>query len=281
MAEVSSLWIGEKLQWMQRLSIESFLDHGIDFTLYYYGEPPADVPHRAQTLDAEQVLPFHVLQDFARLPAMAADLFRYRLLSIKTTVWVDLDVICMSSDFPTAGQIIGKETNEILNNAVLSVGQDKELAGFLFNHSLETLKSSGAGWTKLPWGTLGPKLVTEFWPLREPGGGVMPQHCFYAVPPSEFWHFWVPWRARGVFRRIRTSYGVHLWNELYSRLGLNPSECFPHPRSFLGKLCKTHGVSIGDNSISGLLLESKALRSRASYFRRYMVEVIQELWKKF
>ena len=94
-----SLWIGNSLSMMERLSIESFLHFGYEYHLYCY-EEVNNVPQGATVCDAREILPakevFYYKHGFGKgSPACFSDMFSYKMLLEKGNWWVDTDVVCV------------------------------------------------------------------------------------------------------------------------------------------------------------------------------------------
>jgi len=90
-----SLWIGDALSNVERLCVQSFLDHGHAFHLYTYADVDG-VPAGAVKKDAGEILPADEIfkrpgEDVRGL----ADYFRYALLAERGGWWVDMDLICI------------------------------------------------------------------------------------------------------------------------------------------------------------------------------------------
>jgi hypothetical protein len=78
---IQSLWIGQKLSTLERLSISSFLANGHEYHLYVYGEV-ANVPQGTVLKAADGILPESMIFQYKKHPSHAgfSNFFRYRLL---------------------------------------------------------------------------------------------------------------------------------------------------------------------------------------------------------
>ena len=99
MSLVQSLWIGDSLPAMQRLSISSFLRNGHGYHLYSYNDIDG-VPPGTTVKDAATILPrdsiFFYQTGFGKGSYSAfSNLFRYKLLLERGGWWVDTDVVCL------------------------------------------------------------------------------------------------------------------------------------------------------------------------------------------
>ncbi len=240
--KVASFWLGPELSWVEQLSIKSFLDHGFSYDLYFYGAAPRGVPLGVNLENAELVLPFRVISPYISHPSICANLFRYKLLSRMETVWVDLDVVCLSRKFPTRGRVFGLQSPTVINNAVLGFGKDHYLGNELFDRAFETLEKAGNGWRDLMWGVTGPRLLSNY--LAEKRlEATHEESSFYAVPPPSYRSLMLPRHLSIVEDRVKASLSVHLWNEFFRRSQIDMANLIPPETSYLGKLCTRHGVS--------------------------------------
>lgn len=92
---IQSMWIGDALSNLERLCVQSFLDHGHEFHLYAYAGV-GGVPQGTEIKDGNEILPEHQLTcGKVRHVASLSDYFRYTLLNQKGGYWVDMDIICL------------------------------------------------------------------------------------------------------------------------------------------------------------------------------------------
>lgn len=105
---INSMWIGDDLTNVEKLSINSFLKNGHDFHLYVYddigGIPDGVIVKDANTiLDSSKIFKYKRMKERGRDEignegfAGFADWFRYVLLHKKGGWWSDLDVICLKN----------------------------------------------------------------------------------------------------------------------------------------------------------------------------------------
>lgn len=129
--QVATLWIGQELRWIDKLCLTSCVSHGHAVTLYH--------THALKNpgIDGVTLLPAHELFGFtddllARLsPAAFADLFRLTMIQETDLVWVDSDVICMRPFVVRDGYLMGHESDDIVNNAVLRLPQTSQALDML------------------------------------------------------------------------------------------------------------------------------------------------------
>ncbi|QMU58274.1 MAG: hypothetical protein GKR98_08745 [Boseongicola sp.] len=117
---ISSLWVGNRLRWYDRLGLASFRAQGHRVKLYSYA-PVENIPEDIETADANEIFePSQELFD-QTAPAYIADIFRIFLMSKTDEVWCDTDLICVKPiTWPEHRFIAGRtgERNQV-NNAVM------------------------------------------------------------------------------------------------------------------------------------------------------------------
>lgn len=101
---VHGLWIGNELQKLELLTIESFLDMGADFILWYYKPIKNKLPKQIKLKDANQILPESAIFTYPNNTYVGfgggsyagfADVFRYKALYEYGGWWTDMDVTCL------------------------------------------------------------------------------------------------------------------------------------------------------------------------------------------
>jgi glycosyl transferase-like sugar-binding protein len=162
---IQSLWIGERLSVMEKLSIQSFLACGHTFDLYAY-QHIEGVPRGAQLRDANEIMPLDLdnfRYDDVPCAAAFASAFRYKLLGEKGGIWVDTDVVCLrpiylDEDycFPlTSGFLmLGRNAGFSVDNWFIKAPKGSDFIRYCYDAAMQR-----AG-TSMPWGTLGPTLLT-------------------------------------------------------------------------------------------------------------------------
>jgi hypothetical protein len=115
---VASLWVGEKLRWLDKLALASFVHRGHAVTLFHTAPQAPAVPEGVQTRPAAEVFDPTSVTGFA--PAQTADLFRLHLMRDTDLVWVDTDALCLRPlALQAGGWLVGHEDGNMINNAVL------------------------------------------------------------------------------------------------------------------------------------------------------------------
>lgn len=134
MAEIGMLWIGKPLTKIEEISLHSFLYYGHDVTVYLYDQS-IELPNNVKKGDANLIVDeskvFKVNQSFA----MFSDFFRYVMIKKVGKVWVDMDTICLSSDWNFGSQTYASYIGQDVSNAVLSIEQDSKVIDFLIENA--------------------------------------------------------------------------------------------------------------------------------------------------
>jgi hypothetical protein len=218
---VQGLWIGPRLSTIERLSIRSFLANGHPYHLYVYDEV-ANVPEGAVVRNAGEILPRERI--FRSPPgtgsyAAFADFFRYRLLLERGGWWCDLDTVCLRP----------------LRFGSPCVMSSERVEGYVHPNS---------GVLRFPRGHVAMEWACRVCEGADPG----------ALAPCEAGPVLIDWLVRklrleefvqepevfcpvpcGQMEQIvtravpipDTAYAVHLWNENWTRCGLDKDGEYP------------------------------------------------------
>src|SRR5262249_49795257 len=126
--------------------------------LYTYG-PVADVPDGVHIRDASEILPRDNIFVYRSDPgkgshAAFANLFRYKLLSMRGGWWVDADVFCLRAFEIATDLVFGLERRGRVNNCVIKAPAGHPLLEYLY------VKACEMG-PEISWGQTGPELFTS------------------------------------------------------------------------------------------------------------------------
>jgi mannosyltransferase OCH1-like enzyme len=194
----SALWIGTELGPLNAACLRSFGDVGMPLTLYVY-DRPQDAPPNVELADANLIVPRDRIFRHAHRGSYAvfADLFRYRLLEERSTLWVDTDVYCVRP-IRDEEMICGWEDGVLVNNAVLKLPAGSPVLRKMINVTTnpffvapwisrtEGLRAVAKHFIKggptashMLWGVTGPSALTYY--LKQAGLDHL------ARPPAEFY----------------------------------------------------------------------------------------------
>jgi hypothetical protein len=220
---VQGLWIGSGLSVMERLSVASFLANGHEYHLYVYDDVKA-IPEGAVVRDAGEILPASMIFQYKHSKSYAgfANFFRYKLLLERGGWWVDSDIICLKPFSFTEEYVFASERNEgvqVATSGVIKAPPGSEVMAYAWH----TCRSKDP--EQLRWGETGPRLIEDALRLFSLGEYLKPFHAFCPLGYLEWGEVLDP-RANLAFDR--STYAVHLWNEMWRREGRDKNDQY-HP----------------------------------------------------
>jgi len=237
---IQGLWIGGQLSIMEQLSITSFLKNGHEYHLYIY-DVTHPVPEGVIVRPASEIVSHADVftdrdNDLKSSYANFSDVFRYKLLSQKGGIYADLDIVCLRPfDFESeyvfgsqAMQDVIEETKRfgpaLLNGNVIKAPAGAEIMNFCYEHSI------GRASADREWFELGPPLLTE---AVKKFGLQTHIHPSCTFNPVDWWS----WNeiisdeadVKSKLRFIWSPpvHGVHLWNSMWNRAGVDKGGEFP------------------------------------------------------
>jgi hypothetical protein len=257
MIALNSLWVGNKLGYVERLCLASALAVGHKFTLFSY-EPSllTDVPDGVNVRDARDIMPVTKLLRYTGSGAvqLGANLFRYELMKFNYGIWVDMDFCFVNSVLSDAPYLFGWEYENTINNAILMTSPESKITKDLctlpqanrrpawygpkrsFLYYLKRIKGP-VRVEDFPWGTFGPGMLTYLVKKHDLLKYAKPPHVFYPVSWKDA-HLTFEVNS-GVYKMIRKdTCGIHLWSSRIRDFVSRP----PPKGSFVFELCKQFGV---------------------------------------
>ena len=127
---LNSLWIGEQLGYLEKLTLASALSVGHSFALYSYAaEKLRGVPTGVEVRDANEVAPYQTLAHYfdGGSAALGTDFFRYAMQAKGLGAWVDLDLYFIRPiDFEDE-YVFGWEHRTSINGAVLRLPANSDM----------------------------------------------------------------------------------------------------------------------------------------------------------
>jgi hypothetical protein len=241
-------WTGGPLSPYERLSLQSFLDHGHEISLYSdLTQETLKPPNGVRVIDAESVVLKSFLNsirgsDGKHHHALKSDYFRLKKLSLDASeIWVDLDIICLSDDWGVENSLkIGLEDLGVANSAVIGLGDHRELAGQLFE------RLNDLDLTNIPWGHTGPRLITDQLAVSGLLDTCLPIEAFYPVSYRDIEVLFDPKSSSDISEATSKSKAIHLWSEVISQNRI--SKLTPPPsKSFLSNLFFKHKIHFEDS----------------------------------
>ncbi len=225
---VQSLWIGDALTVMERLSLRSFLAHGHAVHLYTYGQV-AGVPDGVRLCDGREILPERRIFRYRGGGSYAgfANFFRYQLLYLKGGWWVDTDVACLRPFDFSAEHVFASETDASYERQIITSGVIKapaRSAALLYACRVCDEKDVD----RLVWGETGPWLLDEVVRHSDLERFVQPYRVFCPIFWDDIEAFVDPASSfSDIESTLAKSSAVHLWNESWRRRCLDKDASFP------------------------------------------------------
>ena len=258
---LNSLWVGPRLDYLERLCIASARAAGHEFTLWSYDPTELQgVPPGTDLRDAAEVMPRERLLRYrdSGSVALGANLWRIELLAKGFGSWVDMDFIFLRPlDFDTP-YMFGWEYENHINNAVLGAPADSPMVADLqaipqpnrcppfygpkrkLLFYLRRLREGRIELEDYPWGTFSAGLVTYVVKKNRLADHAQPPEVLYPVRWKDARTVYEPAEVVEAMLTDRTR-AVHLW---HSRLqGLKDAP--PAPGSFVAKMCERFDVATG------------------------------------
>ena len=259
--DIASLWIGDRLSWLEQLCLKSFADAGHRVRLYSYAGID-NLPEGVLAGDANDIFPGEPMYRHAKngSPAIHADLFRLNLLARTESIWVDADMYCLRPFDLGTPFVFGWEKPGQICNAVLGLPPDSKTLRSLLTffedeyaiapwlkpwQRAELMAARDAGtplhMTQQPWGFTGPASVTHF--LQETGeiAHAQPQEAFYPVSFKDRNHL-IQSKFHPEDRMTDATYGVHFWARRMKPRLEEKEHNRPRRGSFMDKLLERHGI---------------------------------------
>jgi hypothetical protein len=131
---VASLWIGERLHYLNQMCLASHVRHGHPVTLYCTHDVP-NVPEGVEVRPASDIWDIDMTLVDGTSPAFVANVWRCRMIRQTGAIWVDCDAFC-HAPFPDEWDYIFGEHGfrGALNNGVLGMPSDSALLDALLDY---------------------------------------------------------------------------------------------------------------------------------------------------
>lgn len=177
-----------------------------------------------------------VFENAARPGTFSAfsNIFRYRMLQLRDTTWIDTDVVALREDLPSSEYLYARESKRHINGAVLSAPRDSILLQRLYEQSVSVDPSS------VQWGQLGHRLITSTVTELDLAGEATSQSVLYPLNFRQIWKIFDPRQTRCVGRQTARGATLHLWNEVMRNQPVK--HLAPPEGSFLSDLMERHSV---------------------------------------
>jgi len=145
MINAASMWYGQQLGDLERITINSYLKNGHTFTLYLYDKSIV-VPEGVNVLDANKIINSSMVFGENKRWQVFSDIFRYKMLMETDYTWVDMDAVCLKSDWDFPEYLFGWEYPEgqyrYINNAVIRLPKNSEALKFMYDYAISYNKNN-------------------------------------------------------------------------------------------------------------------------------------------
>ena len=256
---VNTLWFGERLGYLEQLSIVTAMRAGHAVTVYSYrpdnlsGVPEgAEIRNAAEVMDDER----RVRLFAGRFKALGSNFFRYELFAKELGYWMDLDVILLQPLDYAQPYVFGWEHESSINGAILRLPAGSPMLDDLRNIPHENWLPPYFGprrtliyyWTRLrkgtvqlddlPWGVAGPAMITYLARKHDLLSEALPPQVFYPLSYDQAKDLYAD--AEVVRAQIAPeTRAIHMWNSALRGLVDRP----PPPGSYLAEVCREFGVA--------------------------------------
>jgi hypothetical protein len=256
---LNSLWIGEQLGYIEKLTMASALSVGHPFTLYSYtAEKLRGVPSGVEVRDANEVVPYKALAHYfdGGWAALGTDFFRYFMQAKGLGYWVDLDLYFIRPIDFQEEYVFGWEHETSINGAVLRLPANSDMVRELCDVPHANWRPPFYGprktaifyWRRLTegdirpenyrWGTFGPMFLTYLAKKYGVARRAMERFVFYPVRHRHVELLYAPpeFVKAELTKETRT---VHLWRSVLNR----EAKASPPRGSYLEAICRRHDLS--------------------------------------
>jgi hypothetical protein len=259
---LNSLWIGDQLGYVERLTLASALSVGHPFTLYSYTPGKLrGVPTGVEIRDANEVAPYPALAHYfdGGSAALGTDFFRYAMQAKGLGAWVDLDLYFVRPiDFEDE-YLFGWEHKASINGAVLRLPQNSDMVRELCDIPHMNWRPPFYGarktaiyyWRRLTegdirpenyrWGTFGPMFLTYLARKYGVAKQAKKRSVFYPVTHHNWKLLCGPPELVKAELTAETR-TVHLWRSVLAR----KTGATPPPGSYLEAACRAHDLKLMD-----------------------------------
>ena len=217
---IQSLWIGTEVSQVEKLCISSYIYHGHDFHLYSYNDIEG-LPEKCVVKDASEILPedqvfsYNVGLGKGSYSAFS-NYFRYKLLNVKGNWWTDTDIVCLKN-FDFKDEYVFASENTSSEGRHITSGIIKSPKDSLFSQKCYEFCDNQNKDT-LPWGVVGPKLVSKVVKELDIESFVKPWKFFN---PIGFEQLGMIFDETFGNMNLDESYTIHLWNDMWRRNNLD------------------------------------------------------------
>jgi hypothetical protein len=121
------------------------------------------VPSGVNKIDASTIVPQDKIFTYHGQYAGFSDYFRYRMIQLTGTMWVDADTLCLTDKFFEEDEFVFiRESDYLIAGGILKMPQDHRLTAQLNSQAEVLVPQLKKSQEKEKWAALGPLLLTRF-----------------------------------------------------------------------------------------------------------------------
>jgi hypothetical protein len=244
--EVRAFWTGPSLSLYEQLSLTSFVAAGARVQLFSY-EPDLVVPDGVELVDANELLPGPVHQfrhaSGDKSLALHSDLFRYVAIEKFGGWYVDVDVICVGQSLPDDEVYIARQTEQVINGAVMKFPAHSALMTTAIREARRLLPQTAMESSHEARVLIGPTLMTRLLAEFDLESKVQPRSRAYEIGYDEILAMFDPASCERLQSRVADSDFIHLWNEVWRWIRI-PKSYGPPEGSYLDGLFRRFGLRV-------------------------------------
>jgi hypothetical protein len=241
--EARAFWTGPPLSIYEELSLRSFLETGAR-VMIYTGDMTLRVPEGVELIDVKDLLPQATLSfsydDGDQSLTQHSDLFRYVAVEKYGGWYFDLDIICNKRSLPKVENYIARETDQIVNAAVMKFPARSALLTSAMTDAIKLWPEAG----RL---TIGPELMTKLISEQDLDSIVRPRSSAYEIGWDEILPMFDPQSRDELDERTADSDFIHLWNEVWRRIRI-PKNYGPPEGSFIDGLFRRFDIRFSNDA---------------------------------
>jgi quercetin dioxygenase-like cupin family protein len=238
--EFKAFWVGPPLSLYEEACLKSFLSRGHRVVLFSY-DRDLRVPEGVELADAGDILSGDVIAQFRhasgeKTPTTQSDLFRYEMLRRFGGWYIDLDVLLVSPNPPSAEYYFGYEDERYINNAILRFPKGAPVLGEAVDRAKGLIDDP-------EWGQTGPKLITNLLAKHGLTERARPYWNAYPIKPQEVRLLFSPAHREQLQERVAKADFVHLWGEIWRWVRI-PKAYGPPEGSFLDSVFRRFDIRV-------------------------------------
>jgi hypothetical protein len=214
-------WHGNPLSLYEQLCISSFIKHGFEVNIWSFME--LDIPKGANLKNAEDIISKDHLFKYTQAGkpgniSAFSDVFRFNLMFQKPGEWwFDTDSICLkdASEYAKLKEnrriVVGWEDLKHFSCGIGAMTMpDPNMAFALVYKQKEICEL----YTNIPWGEIGPRMVTNFCKEHNMLDQFLPVEVFYPIGFYEWDQIYDVKLTEDLLNKTKDAYMTHLWNEV-------------------------------------------------------------------